>query len=328
MSDTNNDTNVSSSENLDRIVKDELALADVSAGGGILTEQKANSFILRAIQSSPLLNAMRTFTLNRPSASIPKLGMADWVLYNKAECTAPTAGQKTKAVMSEVTIDPKRISVSQCICNEVLEDNIRREALLADIETQLFRRVASNVSDVILNSDTANADPDANKQAVLALQDGLIKQAANNPFVAGNPGHVNPETAGAPVDKDTLSSMYKALPNQYKTDKSQLAYVMSLNNEECLRNTVADRQTELGDRFHNGASSFMIGGIPVVGDPHIPDNVVLLSNPRNMIFAPSIYDMRRVVNYEAQTDSHELYIHLYFGFAWEELEAVVYQEVA
>ena len=212
-----------------------------------------------------------------------------------------------------------------------MRGGLKHGALNADIETQLFRRVASNVSDVILNSDTAFTDADANKQAVLALQDGLIKQAANNPFDTTNGGtgaHIDPAGAAQPVNKDTLSEMYKGLPNQYKTDKSQLAYVMSLNNEECLRNTVSDRQTELGDRFHNGASSFMIGGIPVVGDPHIPDNVVLLSNPRNMIFAPSIYDMRRVVDYEASTDTHELYIHLYFGFAWEELEAVVYQTVA
>ena len=321
------DKEMEASKKLDRVLKDALELSDIEApkGGKLLPEQASN-FYRKMIEVANLIGAIRTQEINRPATSIPRIGMAPWVLYNKTECQGAQAGEDTKSDFDEVPIELKRLRVTQRVSTEVLEDNIERESLMGTIESLLFERIASNVSDVVLNSDTTFTDANAAKQAVLSARDGLIKQAQAGAGAVDPVAPIAPATT-VPVDKDTLSGMFKAMPNAYKGNKSSLRYVMSLNQEECLRNKIADRETGLGDAVLEG-DMVRVNGIEVVADAHVPDTVILLSNPMNMVFVPHVGNLKVVKHYDEETDCHNIHYHLNFGFAWEDLEGVVYQTVA
>lgn len=324
---------------LDRIVDKEnvkkagLLLTDVTSGGVALPIDVADSFILKAIREPNLLSLMRTVRVRTPETRITKIGMNDWVLYPKAEGTEPTSGQTSKATFQYVDILPKRISAHTNISMEALEDNASGpDGLMRDAETQFIRRLNENILQYTLQADTVAVDGDANKQATLRLADGFIKKAANNPTASlVNPtvdasGAFNPTT---PTIKTILKEMRKAMLPEYRSGSlTQFAYVMNDNDVTDLRDVISDRQTNLGDSFHNGVSNFQVDGIPVIGSSFIPQGDVILTRPNNMIFAPHIYNMRMSNWYDPDLDINKLTVHLYMGFEWEELDAVVYQRLA
>ncbi len=321
---------VDSKEN---VKKAGLLLTDVTNGGVKLPIEVADSFILKAIRQPNLLSLMRVERVRNPQTRFTKINHTPWVLYPKAEGTDATAGQTTKSTFEYVDILPQRMSAYTTISTEALEDNASGPGgLMRDAETQFIRRLNENILQYILEADTTFTDGDANKQATMRLTDGLIKLAANNPTTS----LVNPvvDASGAfdattPTIKNILKEMRKAMLPQYRSSVlTDYAYVMNDNDATDLRDIISKRQTILGDSFHNGVSNFQVDGIPVIGSSFIPQGTVLLTKPNNMIFAPHIYDMRMAKWYDPDLDINKLKVHLYMGFQWEELDAVVYQNLA
>lgn len=317
------------------LLKQGLLSTDGASAGVNLPLEVAQEMILKIIRQPNLLSLMRTEQVSSPTYRIPKITYNNWALYPKTENTAPTTAQYTKSAFEYVDIAPKRISAATFLTTEALEDiNGGGSQLIANHETQFLRRVAENTLEYGLLGDTAFVDgANADRQATMRLADGLIKQALNNPTAAQVDPYSTTVTqaqafAGAtPVIEDVLNAMAVAMPSEYITSLQDMAFIMSKKNELKFKHVLSKRLTNLGDRFHGGLSTFEFEGIPVIGDTFIPDNVVLLTNPRNMIFAPSIYNMRVVTDYNAQLDRQEMYLHQYLDFAWEELNGVVYQSL-
>jgi len=160
------------------------------------------------------------------------------------------------------------------LSDEVLEDNIERGELRQTILEMIAEAAGRDMEEVIINGDTASADP------FLATLDGLLKQATSHIVDAG----------GVALSKNFLRDLLKSLPNEYLRDKKQMAFLTSVDAELDYRNSLADRATVGGDRFIEEDTPALYSGVPVKPVPLFPENlgqganrtVALLCNPKNV----------------------------------------------
>jgi HK97 family phage major capsid protein len=176
--------------------------------------------------------------------------------------------------MSHLELDAQLVKAEVHLSDEVLEDNIERGELRQTILEMIAEAAGRDMEEVIINGDTASADP------FLATMDGLLKQATS---------HIV-DAAGVAINKNLLRDMLKSLPSEYLRDKKQMAFLTSVDAELDYRNTLADRATVGGDRFIEEDTPALYSGVPVKPVPLFPENlgaannrtVALLCNPKNV----------------------------------------------
>ena len=254
--------------------KADLALADLTAGGGLLQPAQAQKFMRLLIKQSVLLQLATVVPMASPKQQISKIKFGARVLRPGQEGTALGAVDRVKPDLSDVELDAKLFKAEVRLSDEVLEDSIERGELRQTIMEMLADAIARDMEDVAINGDTASVDP------FLATMDGVLKQATS---------HVV-DAAGAPISKDLLLDLVKTLPSEYLRDKSAMRYLTSVDADLDYRNTLAERATAVGDKFLEGDAPVLYSGVPVQPIPLFPENlgagsdqtVILLCNPKNI----------------------------------------------
>ena len=254
--------------------KADLALADLTAGGGILKPAQAQKFMRLLIKESVLMKLATVVPMASPKQQISKIKFGSRILRPGAEGTALGAGDRVKPDLSQVELDAKLFKAEVRLSDETLEDSIERGELRQTIMEMMAEAIARDIEEVIVNGDTASAD------AFLAVMDGVLKQAASN--VA--------DAAGAGISKDLLRDMLKTLPSEHLRDKKAMRFLTSVDADLDYRNTLAERATAVGDKFLEGDTPVLYSGVPVQPVPLFPENlgvgndqtVILLCNPKNI----------------------------------------------
>ena len=196
------------------------------------------------------------------------------VLRPGQEATALADSDRVRPDLTKVELDAKLFKGEIRLSDEVLEDNIERGELRQTLMELLAGAVRRDMEEVIINGDTASADP------FLARMDGLLKQAKSNVVDAG----------GAKFGRDVLRDMLKAMPSEYLRDKKTLRYLSSVDSELDYRNELAERATGAGDRFLETDAPVMFSGVPVTAVPLFPESLgegkdqtaALLCDPKNI----------------------------------------------
>jgi HK97 family phage major capsid protein len=208
-----------------------------------------------------------------PKHQLSKIKFGSRILRPGQEATALTAAERARPDLSFLELDAKLFKAEVHLSDEVLEDNIERGELRQTILEMIAEAAGRDMEEVIINGDTASADP------FLATMDGLLKQATS---------HIV-DAAGVAINKNLLRDMLKSLPSEYLRDKKQMAFLTSVDAELDYRNTLADRATVGGDRFIEEDTPALYSGVPVKPVPLFPENlgqasnrtVALLCNPKN-----------------------------------------------
>jgi len=254
--------------------KADLALADLTAGGGILKPAQAQKFMRLLIKESVLMKLATVVPMQSPKQQISKIKFGSRILRPGAEATALVAGDRVKPDLSQVELDAQLFKAEVRLSDETLEDSIERGELRQTIMEMMAEAIARDMEEVIVNGDTASAD------AFLAVLDGVIKQATSNVV----------DAAGAPVSKNLLRDMLKTLPSEHLRDKKAMRFLTSVDADLDYRNSLAERATAVGDKFLEGDTPVLYSGVPVQPVPLFPENlgagndqtVVLLCNPKNI----------------------------------------------
>jgi hypothetical protein len=167
--------------------KADLALADLTAGGGCSSPRRRRSSCACS-SSSP------SSCSSRPSSRWPRQA-ADLEDQVRRARAAPRPGghrarrrDRVKPDLSDVELDAKLFKAEVRLSDEVLEDSIERGELRQTIMEMLADAIARDMEEVAINGDTASADP------FLATMDGILKQATSNVV----------DAAGTPITKDLL----------------------------------------------------------------------------------------------------------------------------
>ena len=254
--------------------KADLALADLTAGGGILKPAQAQKFMRLLIKESVLMKLATVVPMASPKQQISKIKFGSRILRPGAEATALGAGDRVKPDLSQVELDAKLFKAEVRLSDETLEDSIERGQLRQTIMEMMAEAIARDMEEVLVNGDTASAD------AFLAVMDGVLVQATSNVV----------DAAGNPISKNLLRDMLKTLPSEHLRDKKAMRFLTSIDADLDYRNTLAERATAVGDKFLEGDTPVLYSGVPVQPIPLFPENlgvgndqtVILLCNPKNI----------------------------------------------
>ena len=254
--------------------KADLALADLTTGGGILKPAQAQKFMRLLIKESVLMKLATVVPMGSPKQEVSKIKFGSRILRAGQEATALGPNDRSKPDMSAVELDAKLFKAEVRLSDETLEDSIERGALRQTIMEMMAEAISRDMEEVVVSGDTTSNDP------FLAVMDGVIKQATSNVVDAG----------GAALSKNLLRDMLKTLPSEHLRDKKAMRFLTSVDGDLSYRNTLAERATAAGDRYLEEDASVLYSGVPVQPIPLFPEDlgtnndqtVVLLCNPKNI----------------------------------------------
>jgi HK97 family phage major capsid protein len=254
--------------------KADLALADLTAGGGILKPAQAQKFMRLLVKESVLLKLATVVPMASPKQQISKIKFGSRILRPGAEATALAPADRSKPDLSSVELDAKLFKAEVRLSDETLEDSIERGELRQTIMEMMAEAISRDMEEVVINGDTASADP------FLAVMDGVLVQATSNVV----------DAAANPISKDLLRDMLKTLPSEHLRDKKAMRFLTSVDADLDYRNTLAERATAVGDKFLEGDTPVLYSGVPVQPVPLFPENLgagndqtaIVLCNPKNI----------------------------------------------
>lgn len=254
--------------------KADLALADLTAGGGILKPAQAQKFMRLLIKESVLMKLATVIPMGSPKQQISKIKFGSRILRPGQEATALPLADRAKPDLSSVELDAQLFKAEVRLSDEVLEDSIERGELRQTIMEMMAEAISRDMEEILINGDTVSADP------FLAVMDGILKQATSNVV----------DAAGTAISKTLLQSMLKTLPSEHLRDKKAMRFLTSVDADLDYRNTLADRATVAGDRLLESDTPVLHGGVPVQPIPLFPENLgattdqtaVVLCNPKNV----------------------------------------------
>ena len=265
---------MSYTDNRTILQKADLALADLTAGGGILKPAQAQKFMRLLIKDSPLMRLATVVPMQSPKQQLSKIKFGSRVLRPGAEATALPLADRARPNLSQVELDAKLFKAEVRLSDEVLEDSIERGELRQTIMEMMAEAISRDMEEVLINGDTLSADP------FLAVMDGALKQATSNVVDAG----------GAAISKNLLRDILKTIPSEHLRDKKAMRFMTSVDADLDYRNTLAERATAVGDRLLEGDTPVLYSGVPLQPIPLFPENlgagsdqtVILLCNPKNI----------------------------------------------
>lgn len=266
--------NSQSLENMDVIQKANMTLADLTTAGKLTTEQ-AKEFIKIAIIGSKLLGMVTVQPMNAPQREINKIRFESRILGPGKSGAAVTAAGTVKPTTSKVTLSTVIAKGTVRIEDEVFEDNVERDSLRQTVMGLIGEKCGADMEELTILGDTTSTDP------FLALLDGFIKQTVSNAVAAG----------GVSLSKTVLRDLFKALPREFRRDKSKLAFLTSSDAQVDYVDSLASRATPGGDSaLESGRDEPTWSKVPVVDIPLFPntlgggndETVVLLTDPKNL----------------------------------------------
>lgn len=254
--------------------KADLALADLTAGGGILKPAQAQKFMRSLIKQSVLMKQATVVPMASPKQQISKIKFGSRILRPGQEGTALGAADRSSPDLTDVELDAKLYKAEVRLSDEVLEDSIERGELRQTIMEMMADAISRDMEDVAINDNTTSVDP------FLATMDGVLRQATSNVV----------DAAGTPLTKELLRDLLRTLPSEHLRDKPSMRFLTSVDADLGYRNTLAERATAAGDRFLENDVPVLYSGVPVQPVPLFPEDLgaandqttLLLCNPKNI----------------------------------------------
>jgi hypothetical protein len=258
------------------IEKAAMMLSDLSTGGK-MNDTQFNTFYRKVIDSPTILRDCRTVVMPIDSMKIEKIGFGTRILRPGVEGVALLDNQLSKPTTSTITLNAKEVIAEVNITYDTLENNIEGDRLYDTIMNMIAERVSLDLEELILNGDTSLSATDP----YLAILNGLRKKATS---------HVV-DYANADLTKTLFKKLYNAVPTKYIRNPGDWRFYVSYSNELEWKDTIANRQTALGDQGVTSANVPTAYGVPVRGiamlQPYTSNSVDVndgfFTHPKNIL---------------------------------------------
>lgn len=292
------------------IIRKAATIETTSLASGLLNPEQAKKFIQQTFEATTLGGLVRHEMRTAKTGEVDKIGIARRIVRKKTENTDD--GYRAGVETSQIEYATTAVRLPWEITEETLRENIEGQGLEATITNLMTRQVGIDQEDLCLNGDTAteSTDPDYD---FLKLNDGWIKQIAEG-------GHVV-DHASAGMSLDVFYKALRSLPNKY--NNGRLRWIMSPHRQQEWERYILDKAVTVGGiisdrRVENPCS------IPAIAAPAMPDDKLLLVDPKNLIVV-NTYDMKirkTTEGKEAVMQDKRFYvIHFDFDAIVEELDA-------
>ncbi len=268
------------------IEKADMTLGDLASGGALNPEQ-SDAFIRQILVQPTILKQARSVTMRAPQMNIDKIGFGQRILRRGVSATALTQEQRAKPSTGQIQLNGKEVIAEVNLPYDVIEAQIEQarrslgvnanqnsgdtvEGQFKDtIVAMIAERVALDLEELGLLGDTDHATDD-----YLALADGYLKRIVSHAV----------DAEGLTIRKEIFKAGLLAMPDQYLRNLAPLRHFVSVNNEIEYRDTLANRETGLGDSIIQGTNPVFGYGVPVEKAPLMPNASGILTHPKNLIF--------------------------------------------
>ncbi|MDR0883366.1 MAG: hypothetical protein LBN05_01970 [Oscillospiraceae bacterium] len=271
-----------------QIVKETIT-TETLAGGGLLNAEQSTRFLTQIFEGTPLGALTHNEVRRSKTGQLDKLSVNPRLLRRKVENidatsaggvpvldeeTGQVTGYRAQVVTSQVPYACVSVRLPWEITGETLRQNLQGTSFEALAEQLMLSQLREDVEDILLNGDTAAAldDPDHD---FLYINDGWVKKAKLG-------GHVVDLTAlqEGVLDIRAFNAAAQALPSKYHG--ASVRWLMSPRTQQSWVNYLANAAIGNGG---NVADSMYTApfGIQILPVPRIPDDVIMLTNPKNLV---------------------------------------------
>lgn len=303
--------------------KADVAISDLTSNGGYLTEEQSNVFLRKLMDEPTMLKVARQVVMSSPQKQINKIGFGARVLRPGISGGALSQSDRAKPDFGKVVLNTSEVIAEVRIPYDVIEENIERgsinetmgagadsmspDGIKGTIIAMLAQRAALDLEELALFGDTANVS-----DAYLALMDGWLKLSTAHIVNGG----------GVAITRALFKSGVLAMPPKYMRNPTAMSHYIAFDQEINYRDTLAEKNTPLGDSVIQGTGPVFGQGIVVKPVALMPHASGLLCNPQNLIFG-----VQRQIQIETDKNiSERVYIIVLTAkvdFKVEEIDAVV-----
>lgn len=248
------------------------AITTDSVTYGLLNPEQARKFLQQTFEATTLRPLIRHEIRTAKTGEVDKIGIASRLLRAKVENTDD--GYRANPKFDRIQYATTAVRIPWEITEETLRENIEGQGFEGIVTNLMTTQMGVDLEDLDLNGDTATAES-AEDYDFLKINDGWIKQIANG-------GHVVDRSAvnGGAMDLDVFYSTVKAMPNKYNNGK--LRWIMSPHRYQdwiytLLNSAVSNGGIITDKRIEDPAA------IPVVQCAGMPDDKIILTDPKNLI---------------------------------------------
>lgn len=290
------------------VKKMDMTLADLDTGG-VLNPEQADTFIRKLLATPTLLQQARSVTMNSPQMKINKIGFANRIM-RKANTAWTNPANRTNRYLADadrsgptteqIQLNSKEVMAEIWLPYDIIENNIEggnintaganavappiqggfKDTIMALIAT----RAALDLEELAISGDTSLSGSDP----YLGLVDGFLKKSGTNYQV---------DAAGASIQKLLFKNAMKMLPDQYLRNLPALRHYVSVDNDIEFKDTLAQRETALGDTNLQGYAKSYAYGVPLEPVSLMPNTDAIFTNPQNFIFG-----IQRQISIEVEKD--------------------------
>lgn len=239
---------------------------------GLLNPEQARKFLQQTFEATTLRPLIRHDIRTAKTGEVDKIGIASRLLRAKVENTDD--GYRANPKFDRIQYATTAVRIPWEITEETLRENIEGQGFEGIVTSLMTTQMGVDLEDLDLNGDTATADTDPDYD-FLKINDGWIKQISNG-------GHVVDRSAvnSGAISLDVFYSTVKALPNKYNNGK--LRWIMSPHRYQdwiytLLNSAVSNGGIITDKRIEDPAA------IPVVQCAGMPDDKIILTDPKNLI---------------------------------------------
>lgn len=268
--------------NVELAKRADIALADLTSNGGILSPEQTNTFIDLILEQPTILKQVRQVRMTTPEQKINRLGFATRIMRAAVQTGGALdaggnaryvlAADRSKPTTSQIVLQTKEQIAEVRIPYELLEDNIEGQSFETHVMRLIAERAAVDMEEFALFGDTASGD------AYLALQDGWLKRMTSN--------IVNNASAG--VSPTLFKNALLALPQKYLRNLGDLSHFVSVANTIKYRDLLSQRGTVLGDSMLQASMPVFAQGVKVEAAPMLTAQgsgaTGFLTFPNNLLF--------------------------------------------
>jgi hypothetical protein len=278
------------------VQKAELVVSDLTQGSGALPVEQFREFVVIASKGSVLFKLVRLQEMQNPSYELPKIQAQGQTLHGASSGVALTEAQRAKPnILPKVVLNSKLLRGAVPVPDEVLEDNVEREALNNKIRDLTAQSVTGDWENLLILGDT-NSPND-----LLNVTDGIFKRISTNQVQAG----------GQFLNKSVLRDTTLLLPDEFREDEANMSFFTSHKAGVWYRDSVSNRTGDLGDDALTVGDSnpqrryAFYNGCPVRPIPRFPSNLGVAANESPLVYANPkkiIFGIQRDLRIEYQRD--------------------------
>lgn len=251
-------------------------LTTTDAAAGLLDPVQAGAFIRKLKEKTSLASTIRQEIRSTSSGELNKIATGSRIIRGATENADD--GYRAGATFDTVSYTTRKVRLPWEVTEDVFHENIEREQLEATLTDEMTDQFALDLEDLEVNGDTADVSGDA---AFLTINDGILKQVAAGP--AGRQIDGSLINAGVFSKAHLFEALY-AMPNVYRR-QGNLRWIISPARAVQWWESITDRAGAQGDSALLGGGEVINRplGIPFLEVPSLPDNVILLANPKNFV---------------------------------------------